>query len=111
MSGMGKDDLLVAVSHSGQNADTLKVLNTANKNGIGTLAITTFLKSEIAESADLVLATKTRESPYRNVAISSRISQFAVMDSLFMAYLTVDYESCIENNNRLTDILKDLDII
>ncbi len=108
---MDSADLLIAVSHSGQNKDTLKTLEIAKKHGIPTLAVTTFATSPLALAADMVLITKTRESPYRNIAISSRIGQFAVMDALFMSYLSLDYDHCLQNNDRVTAILKEMNII
>ncbi len=88
LSGMRESDLLVAVSHSGRSGETLRVLRCAKAAGIRTVGITTLAGTEFAESADLTLFTKTRESPLHNVAISSRISQFAVLDALYMAYMT-----------------------
>jgi len=111
LANFEKDDLLVVISHSGTNADTLRILQTAKDAGHKTIAVTTFENSPIAQNADLVLYTKTRESPLHNVSITSRISQFAVMDALFMAYLSLDYENCSAHNERLSSYLTALDII
>ncbi len=111
VSGMKPSDVLVAVSHSGRNGDTLRVLKSAKQAGVKTVGITTFSGTVFAEYADLTLYTKTRESSLHNVSISSRISQFAVLDALYMAYLTLDYESCADNNERLTMIMTSLGIL
>lgn len=105
------DDVLIVISHSGENADTLRVLETAKNAGVRTIAVTTFSGSAIAKTADLVLYTKTRESPLHNVSITSRISQFAVMDALFMAYLTLSYDVCSGHQEHLAGYLKSLGII
>lgn len=106
MANMNENDLLIAVSHSGQNKDTCKAVEIAKKCGIKTLAITTFSESRISNLADFVLLTKTRESPLHKIAISSRISQFAVMDSLLMACIVTDYENCISHIDNLSEKLK-----
>ena len=111
MANMRPQDLLVVISHSGENSDTLRVLQTAKNAGLKTAAITTFAGSTIAKTADLVLYSKTRESPIHHVSVTSRISQFAVMDALFMAYLTLDYEACTAHNDHLADYLRAVGIL
>ncbi len=106
MANMNENDLLIAVSHSGQNKDTCKAARIAKKCGIKTLAVTTFSESTISGIADYILLTKTRESPLHKIAISSRISQFAVMDSLLMACIVTDYENCISHIDSLSEKLK-----
>ena len=106
LSNMKDNDMLIAVSHSGQNKDTCKAVEVAKKSGIKTLAVTTFSESTISGLADYVLLSKTRESPLHKIAITSRISQFAVMDSLLMAIMVTDYDNCISHIETLSGKLK-----
>lgn len=106
ITNMNEKDMLIAISHSGQNKDTCKAVEIAKKCGIKTLAVTTFSESKISGLADYVLLTKTRESPLHKIAITSRISQFAVMDSLLMACMVTDYERCISHIDELSEKLK-----
>ncbi len=106
MSNMNDNDMLVAVSHSGQNKDTCKAVEVAKESGIKTLAVTTFSESLISSLADYVLLTKTRESPLHKIAITSRISQFAVMDALIMAIMVTDYDNCISHIEGLSKKIK-----
>lgn len=106
MATMNENDIMIAVSHSGQNNDTCKAVEVAKKCGIKTLAVTTFSESRISTLADYVLLTKTRESPLHKIAITSRISQFAVLDSLLMACMVTDYENAISHIDKLSDKLK-----
>ena len=106
LSNMKDNDMLIAVSHSGQNKDTCKAVEVAKKSGIKTLAVTTFSESTISGLADYVLLSKTRESPLHKIAITSRISQFAVMDSLIMAIMVTDYDNCISHIETLSGKLK-----
>ena len=106
MANMTGNDIFIAVSHSGQNNDTCKAAQIAKSCGINTLAVTTFSESRISSIADYVLLTKTRESPLHKIAITSRISQFAVMDSLLMACMVTDYDRCISHIDKLSKKLK-----
>ncbi|MBO5454278.1 MAG: MurR/RpiR family transcriptional regulator [Clostridia bacterium] len=105
---MKKGDVVFGVSHSGNNETVESILKTAQKAGITTVAVTTFSNSNICKFADYILLTQTRESPLHKIAITSRVSQFAMMDSLFMAYLTVNYDKCIGNVEKTYEITNDL---
>lgn len=52
-----KDTLVVAISQSGETADTLEAVKEAKKQGVKTLAIVNVLGSSIAREADHVLYT------------------------------------------------------
>ncbi len=54
---LDKDRLLIAISQSGETADTLEALRLAKKNGIRTLAIVNVVGSSIAREADSVFYT------------------------------------------------------
>ena len=108
IANMAENDVLIAVSHSGQNKDTCKAVEIAKNSGIKTLAVTTFSESKISIIADYVLLTKTRESPLHKIAISSRISQFAVMDSLLMACMVTDYSDSISHIDLLSKKIKEI---
>ena len=108
IANMAENDVLIAVSHSGQNIDTCKAVEIAKNSGIKTLAVTTFSESKISIIADYVLLTKTRESPLHKIAISSRISQFAVMDSLLMACMVTDYSDSISHIDLLSKKIKEI---
>ncbi len=54
---VGKDDLVIILSQSGETADTLAALRLAKKKGAKTLAIVNVVGSSIAREADYVLYT------------------------------------------------------
>ena len=54
---LGKNDLVVIISQSGETADTLAALRLAKKHGIHTLAIVNVVGSSIAREADSVIYT------------------------------------------------------
>lgn len=101
---MQKGDVVFGISHSGSNALVEGILKTAQKMGIITIAVTTFQNSNVCSFADYPLFTQTRESPMHKTAITSRVGQFAMMDALFMMYLTTYYESCVHNIETIYEI-------
>ena len=102
---MKKSDVVFGVSHSGNNKIIKNLLKIAKKRGITTVAVTTFVNSAVCSDADHILFTQTRESPLHKIAITSRVSQFAMMDSLFMTYLSIYYDSCMQNIEEINDII------
>ena len=101
---MKKGDIVIGISHSGNNAFVEGILKTAQQMGITTVAVTTFQNSKVCPFANFRLYTQTRESPMHKTAITSRVGQFAMMDALFMMYFTTYYESCIHNIERIYEI-------
>jgi glucosamine--fructose-6-phosphate aminotransferase (isomerizing) len=54
---VGKDDLLIAISQSGETADTLAALREGKRKGASTLAICNVLESSLARDSDYVIYT------------------------------------------------------
>jgi len=102
LSSFDGTSIVIGISHSGETQSTCEVLRLARERGICTVAATTFPGSTICDIADHVLYTQTRESPLHKIALTSRISQLATMDALFMAYFTLDYETCRRNMDSVS---------
>jgi DNA-binding MurR/RpiR family transcriptional regulator len=77
-------DVALAISHSGETDDTIEPLQSAAARGATAVALTNAPRSTLAESADIVLTTCARETPFRSGATVSRIAQLAVVDCLFV---------------------------
>jgi DNA-binding MurR/RpiR family transcriptional regulator len=100
--------VVVGISHSGNNEFVAGVLNTAKKMNLTTVAVTTFKNTKVCECADYILYSQTRESPMHKAAITSRVGQFAIMDSLFMSYITNYYEDCKSSIEKVYEISENL---
>jgi DNA-binding MurR/RpiR family transcriptional regulator len=81
---LGPGDVALAISHSGETEDTVEPLQAAAARGATTIALTNAARSTLARSADLVLTTCARETPFRSGATVSRIAQLAFVDCLFV---------------------------
>ena len=106
---MKKGDVVFGVSHSGSNEFIESILQTARKNGLLSIAVTTFKNSKICEAADHVLYTQTRESPMHKTAITSRVGQFAMMDALFMTYFSTYNDECMAKIEKIYEISDELE--
>lgn len=86
----------MAVSHSGETADTVQFLRLARARGARTVSITNYRTSTLAGEADIVLTTAARESKFRSGALGSRIAQLMVVDCLFIGVAQSRYEESME---------------
>jgi DNA-binding MurR/RpiR family transcriptional regulator len=78
-------DVAVGISHSGHTRETIEMLAEAGSRGATTVALTSFPRSQLAEVADLVLATATQATTFRPDALSARHPQLVVLDLLYIA--------------------------
>lgn len=90
----------IAISHSGNTADTVDFLAIARDAGALTIAITNHAHSSLAEQADVVLTTAARETSFRSGALGSRIAQLMVVDCLFIAVAKTNYDESMEALRR-----------
>lgn len=108
LTHLHKNDPVIGISHSGETRDTCNLLKLARELELPTIAATTYPGSTICQYADHLLPTQTRESALHKIAFTSRISQLAAMDALFMAYFTCDYEKCRQNIDGVSRNLQHL---
>ncbi|HXR30501.1 MAG TPA: glutamine--fructose-6-phosphate transaminase (isomerizing) [Solirubrobacterales bacterium] len=75
---VGRDDLVIGITQSGETADTLAAMRLARENGARVLAITNVMGSQATRDADAVLYT--RAGPEVSVAATKTfVAQVAVM--------------------------------
>jgi len=89
-------DLGICISYSGETVEMVRCLEELNRNNTPSIAITRFAPSTIASMATHVLYTSASEALFRSGAISSRISQLNVIDMLYAAYATANYENSLQ---------------
>lgn len=78
-----KDDVVLAVSHTGATRDLLASVAIAKKNGATILALTSHAASELARAADIALVGMGREVRYCSEAAASRLIHMAIVDVLY----------------------------
>lgn len=73
---------VVTISHSGSTRETVLATRLAHEAGARTIGITRMGKSPLVRYCDLVLHTVANETRYRPEAMSSRVAQLALIDTL-----------------------------
>lgn len=103
-SALQSGDVAVGISHSGATRDTVDALAMARARGAVTIAITNFKGAEILRHADIALLTGDVETAFYTETMFSRISQLAIVDSLYMGVVLQDFErfsGALEGVNRM----------
>lgn len=92
---MGPGDVLVAISHSGNSRDIVEACEIARAQGAATILLTGFSRSPAAKVADVTLLAVSRETEYQTDAMTSRIVQLAVVDTLYVAMIFAQKEKAL----------------
>ena len=83
----GEGDAVFAISHSGSSKVVVDNTRLAKSNGATVISLSSMGKSPLTELADISLYTAANETRYRIVAISSRIAELTIIDTLY-SYLS-----------------------
>ncbi|MEG0693595.1 MAG: SIS domain-containing protein, partial [Oscillospiraceae bacterium] len=105
-SNMKQGDVAVLISYSGITSEVLELLDIAKKTGATTVVITKYAKNDFTSRADYVLHTSTPEIDMRSGATSSRIAQLTIVDVLFTAIASKEYQNIETNLQSSYEICK-----
>jgi RpiR family carbohydrate utilization transcriptional regulator len=98
-------DVLLAVSHSGSTRDTVETAKTAINAGARVICITNNSLSPLTKTADLVLATASRETRFRQEAMASRLCQTSILDSLYTLVALARPEAALQNLAKIENVI------
>jgi RpiR family transcriptional regulator, carbohydrate utilization regulator len=100
-----RDVAVLTISHSGSTIETLTATKLAKEAGATTIAVTNFGRSPLLSHTDIVLHTLARETQFRTEAMTSRIAQLAVIDTLIAALALADYDRAVATIDKTFDVL------
>ena len=105
---LNSKSVVIGISHTGRTKDTVDTLNIAKKQGAKIISITTFQNNAITKISDIPLIVSSTETRIMKEAVSSRIAQIAVIDSLYAALALSQYDTTMKNIDAMSEIYKDL---
>lgn len=104
----GVGDAVITISHSGETSIFIETLNAIKDNGSKTISITGSDNNSIAKSSHLNLCAIATEDLIRSSALSSRIAQLTIIDSLFITLLKRNHSNALEYIESSKNIIKTL---
>jgi len=87
-----KGDVAVFISYSGETRDILTIADVAKKTSATIISITKYGKNSLITLSDICLSTFSTENLIRSGAMSSRVSQLTIIDILYTAVASKNYE-------------------
>ncbi|WP_055107602.1 MurR/RpiR family transcriptional regulator [Paenibacillus ihumii] len=95
------DALFMGVSYSGNTKEVVQLFRVAKQHGVRSIGISRFGSHKVSELADTMLYTPLApEATLRSGATGSRLAQLVVIDILFFAYASMQYEETIAKLGR-----------
>ena len=94
-SHMKRGNVAIGISHSGSSKDIVEALRLAKACGATTICVTKYGVSPIVEASDICLFTKSGETKHSVLAMSSRIAQLAIFDSIY-AYIVLNSDKAAQ---------------
>ena len=82
-SHLKRGSVAIGISHSGASVDIVEALRLCKIGGADTVCVTNYGDSPLSKVADVALFTRSEETKYSILAMSSRIAQLAIFDSIY----------------------------
>jgi DNA-binding MurR/RpiR family transcriptional regulator len=106
-SSLTEHDAAVFISYSGTTKDIISCLHLTRSLGVKTIAITKYGSGRLGKMADIVLNVCSPEITVRSGAMSSRITQLAIIDMLFISVAGKQYDQSQELLRRSFESVQD----
>jgi RpiR family carbohydrate utilization transcriptional regulator len=91
---------VITVSHSGSTVETVLATRLAKESGAKTIGITRLGKAPLQRYCDVVIHTVANETKFRPEAMSSRVAQLAIIDTLVSCCALADSARSVANLQR-----------
>ena len=94
-------DCAICISHTGKSKETIKIAETVKKSGAKVIVITSHASSPLAKIGDIVFISISEEIEFHSEALSSRISQLSILDSLYVILMFMNKEKSKETLSKV----------
>lgn len=108
VQALSKEDLLLAISSSGERSEINLAARVARESGAKVLAITGFTPNTLQQQADHCLYTVAELPATRGAALSATTAQYSLTDLLFVALVQQDTEHAPERIRHSEELVKKL---
>lgn len=102
-----KEDVVIAVSHTGATIKLLEAVRVARRAGAAVIVITSYAQSNLAKLGDVVLTGMGREVHYSSESVASRLIHMAITDVLYTAMARSNPENYHDNIAKMRSVIAD----
>lgn len=83
VSSITEEDVLLTISHSGSSRNVVEAARLAREHGATVISLTGGGSSPVSKLANICLHTYSQETRYRTYAISSRMAELTIIDTIY----------------------------
>lgn len=98
-------DVALLISYSGETTDLIETAKVARASGATCICITSYGKNTLSSICDFKLCCASSETFIRSGAMGSRISQLAIIDMLYCAVTSWEYDKVKDSLDRTRVLL------
>ncbi|MFE5323432.1 MurR/RpiR family transcriptional regulator [Paenibacillus sp. NPDC056579] len=104
-----EDDVAVGISYSGETREVIASLRAAKQNGATTISISKYGATTLGAFTDIPLCISSTENEIRSGAMASRMTQLNVIDILYLAVASDNYEKSVMFLDRSRQAIRELE--
>ncbi len=104
---LGQEDLIIAISFHGRNANVNQIVRNAVKQHTKVIAITQNINSTLAKYSDIVLAVPLEENEFRFANITFRTASQILIDLLYLGVVRDNRQEASKDLIAARDLLAD----
>lgn len=105
---MDKDEVIFAISHSGNTIEIVNSLKIAKDLGVKTICISQSLNSKIMDYADSKLTYASTETIFQTGSVSTKIAQIFVVDLIYTELVRSSINKAVDKKIKTTKALDNL---
>lgn len=90
-----KNDVVLIISHSGASKEIIEMAKIIKSKGAKIISITDYSRCLLLKYSDVPLFTSSPETAFKPEAISSRIAELTIIDSLFIGVSLTKHDSAL----------------
>lgn len=99
------NDSVICISHSGNSKETIEIAEVAKKCGAKIIVVTSQAGSPLAKLGDVVFLSVSEETEFRSEALTSRISQLIIIDSLYVILMFINNEKSQDSISKVRNVI------
>lgn len=103
---MNKDDILFAISHTGETKEILKTVEVAKQNEVRIISLTGSNSNSLIDLSDINVNYVSVETIFETGSILSKLVQIFLMELIYSEVIKDNYENSIENKVKTTEALE-----
>jgi DNA-binding MurR/RpiR family transcriptional regulator len=88
-------DVALGISHTGSSRDVVEAMRLAKESGATTICITHNATSPITKVSDVTLFTAAHETAFSSDAMTSRLAQLSIIDTVYLAVALSHYDKSL----------------